>query len=223
MNTQRQILPEGVELKQIPQYPEHSISECGQYLVNLKGKVLVQSAQVIKGKPTGYIYATVLASDYTYSQRVAVHRLVAFAWLGSAPTDKHVWSNHKDGNKSNNNASNLEWTTISQNIQHAIDTGLKVVKKGIESPLYGHKHSLKTKSLMREQKLGRNHPKWKGDYIVLGKRYHSANQAGKAIGVDAGTIHRRANNPKLLDYSFIPRHIVKTEITVEHISKSETI
>ncbi|ENG7823813.1 HNH endonuclease, partial [Salmonella enterica] len=31
---------------------------------------------------------------------------------------------HKDGNKQNNDASNLEWTTIAGNTQHAYRTGL---------------------------------------------------------------------------------------------------
>lgn len=212
-------LPDGIELRQIPQYPEHSISECGKYLTNLKGTVLVQSEQLIKGKPTGYIYATVLASDYAYFQRVAVHRLVAFAWLDKPPTDKHVWINHKDGDKSNNHASNIEWSTISQNIKHAFDTGLKSAKKGIESPLYGTKRSIKTKTLMREQKLGRNHPKWIGDYIVFGKRYHSANQAGEALGIPPKTVQHRANNPKFIDYSFIPKDVITANNSVKQVSK----
>lgn len=37
--------------------------------------------------------------------------------------------NHKDGNKLNNNASNLEWVTSSYNNKHAFDIGLK--RKGV--------------------------------------------------------------------------------------------
>lgn len=32
--------------------------------------------------------------------------------------------NHKDGNRFNNHPENLEWMTIGENIQHALDTGL---------------------------------------------------------------------------------------------------
>lgn len=38
--------------------------------------------------------------------------------------------NHLDGNKLNNNASNLEWTTVSGNTQHSFDNGLQKGKKG---------------------------------------------------------------------------------------------
>ena len=52
-----------------------------------------------------------------------IHRLVAEAFIGKAPTSIHQ-INHKDGNKSNNNVDNLEWVTPKENTQHAIKTGL---------------------------------------------------------------------------------------------------
>ncbi|EPG0488265.1 HNH endonuclease signature motif containing protein, partial [Salmonella enterica] len=54
---------------------------------------------------------------------VNIHRLVAENLIGPKPSDEHV-INHKDGNKQNNDASNLEWTTIAGNTQHAYRTGL---------------------------------------------------------------------------------------------------
>jgi hypothetical protein len=49
-----------------------------------------------------------------------VHRLVALAFIGDVPMNHEV--NHKDGNRLNNNASNLEYVTRSENIQHAMRT-----------------------------------------------------------------------------------------------------
>jgi hypothetical protein len=53
-----------------------------------------------------------------------VHRLVAIAFLGPPPTPKHQ-INHIDGNKLNNNVSNLEWVTSAENEAHAARMGLK--------------------------------------------------------------------------------------------------
>ena len=49
-----------------------------------------------------------------------IHRLVAFAFL---PNPKRC-VNHKDGNKSNNHVSNLEWVTDSENQKHSYANGL---------------------------------------------------------------------------------------------------
>lgn len=188
----KQPIPKGTELKTIPDYPSHKISLCGKYIVSDKGKVITQAIQTIKGKPTGYIYATLCSP--TYYKRIAVHRLVAFAWLPAPPSDKHTWINHKDGDKGNNHYSNLEWTTISQNIKHAFDTGLKVAKKGEAHHMFGVIPSEQTKLLMSEAKRGTKHPKFKGFYICNGQRFESATQAGKVLGLSPHAIIRRCKS-----------------------------
>lgn len=50
-----------------------------------------------------------------------IHRLVLSTF---SPSPLHLDVNHIDGDKSNNTLSNLEWTTKSENTQHAHRTGL---------------------------------------------------------------------------------------------------
>jgi hypothetical protein len=50
------------------------------------------------------------------------HRIVYCKFVGELEYDLDI--NHKDGNKSNNNISNLELVTHKVNVQHSRDTGL---------------------------------------------------------------------------------------------------
>ena len=52
----------------------------------------------------------------------SVHRIVAEVFVPNPYGYSEV--NHKDGNKKNNCATNLEWVTHKRNIEHAIKTGL---------------------------------------------------------------------------------------------------
>lgn len=54
--------------------------------------------------------------------QMLLHRLVAKMWCEKPDGANQV--NHKDGNKGNNSAENLEWVTAKENMQHGIKTGL---------------------------------------------------------------------------------------------------
>lgn len=75
---------------------------------------------------TGYRYM-ILYKDGANETR-KIHRLVASAFCRRPSGCDYV--NHKDGDKLNNHAENLEWVTASQNAAHAIELGLYVPTKG---------------------------------------------------------------------------------------------
>jgi hypothetical protein len=60
-------------------------------------------------------------------KRCLLHRLVAQAYCDN--TDSKLEVNHVDGDKTNNCASNLQWTTAAENSQHAWDNGLRTATK----------------------------------------------------------------------------------------------
>jgi hypothetical protein len=58
-----------------------------------------------------------------------IHRLVAIAFVNNPDPVNNNVANHIDGNKFNNHWTNFEWTTIKENNQHAINTGLNKITK----------------------------------------------------------------------------------------------
>lgn len=61
-------------------------------------------------------------------KQLSVHRLLATAFIPNPENKPQI--NHKDGNPSNNEITNLEWCTPSENTQHAYATGLAKGRKG---------------------------------------------------------------------------------------------
>lgn len=73
----------------------------------------------------GYLYVALCKDGKLSSKRV--HRIVASAFLGKSSLE----INHKDGDKTNNRIDNLEYCTHSQNIRHAMDSGLLPNRKPV--------------------------------------------------------------------------------------------
>jgi hypothetical protein len=82
-------------------------------------------AQTIRSKSHMY-YCVGMTNDKGKRVTEETHRLVAMAFHKRPKGATQV--NHKDGNKLNNHAPNLEWTTPKKNTHHAIRTGLKRLK-----------------------------------------------------------------------------------------------
>lgn len=99
-------------------------SDAGRIKDTLNGRERIR--QVAKRRDNGYVEVGLcMANGRRKSLRV--HRLVAMAFLG-LPGEDQTMVNHRDGNRSNNCVANLEWISNRDNVQHAIDTGLRKTK-----------------------------------------------------------------------------------------------
>ena len=95
----------------------------GRYMVSPEGKVFSKVKGKIKESfisKTGYERVTLWY--HGKQKKFSVHRLVAMAYIPNP--NNYPMVNHIDGNKLNNNVSNLEWCDCSMNVQHAYRTGL---------------------------------------------------------------------------------------------------
>ncbi|MGB5637215.1 MAG: NUMOD4 domain-containing protein [Waterburya sp.] len=114
------------------------------------GKTQTLKSRILKPRtnPSGYYYVG-LRKNGTRAT-FAIHQLLAQAFIPNPNNKKTV--NHIDGNKLNNSVSNLEWTTYSENLEHAYKTGLRRAVKPSEVASKNYKRKL-AEQQVREIKL----------------------------------------------------------------------
>lgn len=81
------------------------------------------NGRILKHRINEHGYHMVALYKNGSAKNMKVHRLVADAFLEKDPNRFEI--NHKDGDKSNNKLSNLEWCTRKENIRHSIEHGLR--------------------------------------------------------------------------------------------------
>lgn len=122
------------------------------------GKTRSKSTNLIRGGYKSFVIPVNGKDKF-----LKVHQVVAKTFIPN-PENKYA-VNHKDGNKMNNHISNLEWTTIKENNQHAVDNGL--IKK--------------TKRRVSQYSL---------DKKTLIKIHDTLRGAGTTTGIDSGGISK---------------------------------
>lgn len=104
------------EWKSIPEFDGYEVSDLGR----VRGPQKMMKTTIRKD---GYVQL-VLRTTSKKQKALYLHRLVACAFVANPDGLPEV--NHKDLNKSNCQASNLEWNTQAQNILHASAAGKKL-------------------------------------------------------------------------------------------------
>lgn len=143
------------------------------YQVSNQGNVKsVCSSKMLKSSPNNCGYYKVELYKNKKSKVFYVHRLVAISFIPNPENKKQV--NHIDGNKANNNVSNLEWCTASENQIHAINHNLRE-----RSPMIGRKgymHPTSKKILQYDKS---------GNFI---REWDCVSDAAKSLNIRSGCI-----------------------------------
>uniref|UniRef100_A0A6C0IR59 HNH nuclease domain-containing protein n=1 Tax=viral metagenome TaxID=1070528 RepID=A0A6C0IR59_9ZZZZ len=103
-------------------WENYSVSNLGKVKNNKTGRLL---KQYIRG---GYSFVG-LCQNHN-SKTIPVHRLVSLAFIDNPENKKQV--NHLDKNRSNNNISNLEWTTAFENCSHRSANVIQTTNQNIK-------------------------------------------------------------------------------------------
>lgn len=136
----------------IPGYSRYAISKDGECI-----SIATKSVGRIIQRESDYLYSCVYDPKINHTRDIALHILVALAWVPNDYPEIKTQVNHKDGNKHHCHASNLEWVTHRENVIHSWTNGLMNkrhnFKNNIEAPTAFRVRNIKTGIIKRFESL----------------------------------------------------------------------
>ena len=147
--------------KEIPGYEGYYEASTLGHIRSVRDERNTYNGKILRPrlKPNGYLQYGLTRDGKTRTFKSS--RLIAKTFLPN-PENK-LTVNHKNGIKNDDRLENLEWATISENTQHAVDTGLLKPKMG---------EDVRGAKITNEQALQISHLLDKGvDYRIIAQAF----------------------------------------------------
>ncbi len=180
--TKRECNKSPIVLKPGEVFKPVAVKGYGKYQVSNYGRVMgIRYNSTLTPIPSVVGYMRVKLCKNNKSKPFNISRLVALTFLGK-PKNGCIQVNHKDGIKSNNELSNLEWNTQSENLKHRYRMGhcqpiagedhgnAKFTNKQVRRFRQMHKNGMPIRRIALKFKVGIP-TMWK---IIRNKRYKKA-------------------------------------------------
>lgn len=162
------------EWRDLVDFPNYCVSNKGRvkskdHIIELANGKYMRKGRILKQlcRGSGYYFVIISNSQGRFIS-LDVHKLVALTFIPNPLNKPQV--NHIDGNKKNNNVSNLEWATAKENMQHAFKNGL--INK--ETQIAAHQYNARPVVMKKNKKII--------------KRFNSLKETGREIGASPSSI-----------------------------------
>lgn len=104
----------------VPSFHYYAVNRSGDRAIDTRTG---HDVQIHSRTEEGYLTVDIYDPDRCKTREVVLHRLVAMAWVKNRAPHTRIIVNHKDSDRTNPHADNLEWCTPSENTVHAFEAG----------------------------------------------------------------------------------------------------